>query len=179
MKIGNSAENTLVTNVQDSNRSKFKIQATGKAFSILSNALYQHKVKAVVREIGCNAYDAHIDAGTTATPFLVTLPCKEDPHFTVRDFGIGLAEDKFVEIYTTYFGSSKADSNDHTGGLGLGSKTPFIMSKSFTVHSYYNGTDYMWHSFVNDNGEPDVMMLHSKPTTEPNGLKVIVPIVKA
>lgn len=176
MKIGNSAENTLVTNVDDTKRNKFKIQATGKAFSILSNALYQHKVKAVVREIGCNAYDAHIDAGNTQTPFVVTLPCKEDPHFTVRDYGIGLAEDKFVEIYTTYFGSSKADSNDHTGGLGLGSKTPFIMSKSFTVHSYYNGTEYMWHSFVNDNGEPDVMMLHSKATTEPNGLKVIVPI---
>lgn len=176
MKIGNSAENTLVTNAPDANRSKFKIQATGKAFSILSNALYQHKVKAVVREIGCNAFDAHIDANNTAQPFDVTLPCKEDPHFTVRDYGIGLAEDKFVEIYTTYFGSSKADSNDHTGGLGLGSKTPFIMSKSFTVHSYFNGTEYMWHSFVNDNGEPDVMMLHSKPTTEQNGLKVIVPI---
>ncbi len=175
MKVGSNTANTLITN-NTSKRNTFAINATGRAFSILSDALYQHKVKAVVREIGCNAYDAHIDAGTTATPFLVTLPCKEDPHFTVRDFGIGLAEDKFVEIYTTYFGSSKADSNDHTGGLGLGSKTPFIMSKSFTVHSYYNGTDYMWHSFVNDNGEPDVMMLHSKPTTEPNGLKVIVPI---
>lgn len=176
MKIGSTTENTLITNIEGDGKSKFKIAATGKAFQILSSSLYSYKTKAVVREIGCNAYDAHIDAGTTATPFLVTLPCKEDPHFTVRDFGIGLAEDKFVEIYTTYFGSSKADSNDHTGGLGLGSKTPFIMSKSFTVHSYYNGTDYMWHSFVNDNGEPDVMMLHSKPTTEPNGLKVIVPI---
>lgn len=176
MKIGTSASNTLVTNVPDQKREKFKIQATGKAFSILSNALYQHKVKAVVREIGCNAYDAHIDARNTQTPFDVSLPTKEDPHFKVRDYGIGLAEDKFVEVYTTYFGSSKSDSNDHTGGLGLGSKTPFIMSQSFTVHSYYNGTEYMWHSFVNDNGEPDVMLLTSRPTTEHNGLQVIVPI---
>lgn len=175
MKIGNSSENTLITNTESSGR-KYSIQSTGKAFQILSNALYQHKVKAVVREISCNAYDAHIDAGTTATPFTVSLPSKEDPHFRVRDFGIGLAEDKFVEVYTTYFGSSKADSNDHTGGLGLGSKTPFIMSKTFTVHSYYQGKEYMWHSYVNDNGEPDVVLLSTKDTTEPNGLLVIVPI---
>lgn len=175
MKIGNSSENTLITNTAASGR-KYSIQSTGKAFQILSNALYQHKVKAVVREISCNAYDAHIDAGTTSTPFTVSLPCKEDPHFRVRDFGIGLAEDKFVEVYTTYFGSSKADSNDHTGGLGLGSKTPFIMSKTFTVHSYYQGQEYMWHSYVNDNGEPDVVLLSTKDTTEPNGLLVIVPI---
>ena len=113
MKIGTSSSNTLITSTQNSN--KFKIQATGKAFSILSNALYQHKVKAVVREIGCNAYDAHIDAGTTATPFKVSLPTKEDPHFKVRDFGVGLAKDKFVDVYTTYFGSSKSDFNDHSG----------------------------------------------------------------
>lgn len=175
MKIGNSSENTLITNTEASGR-KYSIQSTGKAFQILSNALYQHKVKAVVREISCNAYDAHIDAGTTSTPFTVSLPSKEDPHFRVRDFGIGLAEDKFVEVYTTYFGSSKADSNDHTGGLGLGSKTPFIMSKTFTVHSYYQGKEYMWHSYVNDNGEPDVVLLSTKDTTEPNGLLVIVPI---
>lgn len=175
MKIGNSSENTLITNTAASGR-KYSIQSTGKAFQILSNALYQHKVKAVVREISCNAYDAHIDAGTTSTPFTVSLPSKEDPHFRVRDFGIGLAEDKFVEVYTTYFGSSKADSNDHTGGLGLGSKTPFIMSKTFTVHSYYQGKEYMWHSYVNDNGEPDVVLLSTKDTTEPNGLLVIVPI---
>lgn len=175
MKIGNSSENTLITNTESSGR-KYSIQSTGKAFQILSNALYQHKVKAVVREISCNAYDAHIDAGTTATPFTVSLPSKEDPHFRVRDFGIGLAEDKFVEVYTTYFGSSKSDSNDHTGGLGLGSKTPFIMSKTFTVHSYYGGKEYMWHSYVNDNGEPDVVLLSTKDTTEPNGLLVIVPI---
>lgn len=176
MKIGNSAENTLITNISGGQSSKFKIQATGKAFSILSNALYQYKTKAVVREVGCNAYDAHISACNTDRPFDVSLPCKEDPHFRVRDYGIGLAEDKFIEIYTTYFGSSKSDSNDHTGGLGLGSKTPFIMSKAFTVHSFYEGTEYMWHSFVNDNGEPDVLLLNKKSTTEPNGLLVVVPI---
>ena len=174
MKIGTSSSNTLITSTGSSN--KFKIEATGKAFTILSSALYQYKVKAVVREIGCNAYDAHIDAKNTQTPFHVSLPTKEDPHFKVRDFGVGLAKDKFVDVYTTYFGSSKSDSNDHTGGLGLGSKTPFIMSKTFTVHSYYDGIEYMWHSYVNDNGEPDITLLLEKETTEPNGLHVIVPI---
>lgn len=176
MKIGTTNSNTLITNIPDQKRHKFSVQASGKMFTVLSDSLYQHKVKAVVREIGCNAYDAHIDANNTSQPFDVTLPCEADPFFRVRDYGIGLSEDRFVEVYTTYFGSTKSETNDHTGGLGLGSKTPFIMSKTFTVHSYYNGTEYVWNAFVNDNGEPDVVLLASQETDQPNGLLVSVPI---
>ena len=177
MKLNNNALGaSLQTNVPSENRHRFQIVATGSAFKILSDSLYTHKVAAVVREISCNAYDAHVMVGTTDKPFHVTLPTVSHPTFIVRDYGPGLEKDKFVEVFTTYFQSSKQDSNDFIGCLGLGSKTPFIMSPSFTVHNFHDEHEQVWQAFVNDTGEPDIQLLSVHPSSEPSGLKVVVPI---
>ena len=115
--------------------SGFKIQASSKAFDILSSNIYQNKVRAVVREISCNAVDAHTAAGNP-DPIKVHLPTTLEPHFSVRDFGIGLSDEDVREIFTTYFCSTKTSSNDFVGALGLGSKSPFCLVDSFTVTSY-------------------------------------------
>lgn len=177
MKINNNALGaSLQTNVPSENRHRFQIVATGSAFKILSDSLYTHKVAAVVREISCNAYDAHVMVDAIDKPFHVTLPTVSHPKFIVRDFGPGLEKDKFVEVFTTYFQSSKQDSNDFIGCLGLGSKTPFIMSPSFIVHNFHDGHEQVWQAFVNDTGEPDIQLLSVHPSSEPSGLKVVVPI---
>ena len=41
--------------------SKFKIKATGKAFRILSDGLYSDKVRAIIRELSCNAFDSRYE----------------------------------------------------------------------------------------------------------------------
>ena len=38
----------------------FRIEASSKAFEILANNLYKDKILAVVRELSCNAFDAHV-----------------------------------------------------------------------------------------------------------------------
>ena len=63
----------------------FTIKATGKAFRILSDGLYSDKILAVVRELSCNAYDAHVAAGMFV-PFEVHLPHALEPWFSVKDF---------------------------------------------------------------------------------------------
>ena len=42
---------------------EFRIRNSAKAFNILSSGLYANKVKAVVRELSCNAVDSHAAAG--------------------------------------------------------------------------------------------------------------------
>ena len=42
-------------------------------------------------------------------------------------------------LYTTYFRSTRNNSNDSVGCLGLGSKAPFAYTDSFTVEAYLNG----------------------------------------
>ena len=37
---------------------EFTIAASAKAFKILSSNLYQNKIRAIVRELSCNAFDA-------------------------------------------------------------------------------------------------------------------------
>ena len=154
---------------------EFRIPASGKAFKILSANLYQNKIRAFVRELSANAYDAHIAAGHPEKPFDVHLPSSIDPMFWIRDYGIGLSEESVMNLYTTYFESTKAESNDYVGALGLGSKSPFAYVDSFNVTSYFNGTITMYDMSIRD-GVPNVAVLYQAETTEPNGMKITLPI---
>ena len=155
----------------DFKTSGFKIQASAKAFEILSSNIYTNKVRAVIREYNCNAYDAHVASGTER-PWTVHLPTRLEPHFSVRDFGTGLSDEQVREIFTTYFHSTKTDSNAFVGALGLGSKSAFSLVDSFSVVSYYNGTKNDYSCYKDEYGEPQVALLCSNDTDEPNGIEV-------
>lgn len=174
MKIVTGASETT-SNIQSTGRT-YTIQASGKAFKVLSSSLYNHKILAVVREISCNARDAHAMVGKLDQPFLVKLPSSEDLHLTIRDYGPGLSPEDVMGMYTTYFGSTKTGDNDQIGGFGLGSKSPLSYSTSFQVSTYFNGLKTTFLSFQNDNGEPDIYQLAQQDTAEPNGLEVIIPV---
>lgn len=150
----------------------FKIAANAKAFEILSSKLYANPKLAIVRELSTNAYDAQVAAGNQDKAFVVHLPNTFEPFFSIRDYGTGLSPEDVEHIYTTYFASTRTDSNDFTGALGLGSKSPFSYTDQFTVTSYYNGTLYCYSAFKNENGEPTIALLHSDMTDELNGVEV-------
>lgn len=152
---------------------EFKIKATAKAFNILSSGLYSDKIKAVIRELSCNAYDAHVAAGKADVPFEIKLPTNLEPVFYVKDFGTGLSEEDVFSLYTTYFDSTKSDSNDFVGALGLGSKSPFSYTNSFTIESRYRGRKYVFNAFLNETGLPEIAKLADEATDEPNGLTVL------
>jgi hypothetical protein len=151
----------------------FTINASPKAFEILSSNIYTHKVRAVIREISCNAYDAHKMVNNPA-PFDVHLPTTYEPWFSVRDYGPGIPDSLIGKVYTTYFWSDKTDSNDFIGGLGLGSKSPLSLVDSFTVTSYVNGVESVYSIFKGPDNTPQRVRLSQNPTNEPNGLLVKV-----
>lgn len=161
-----------------SNREDFKIKTSAKSFQILSNNLYSDKIKAVCREYLCNAIDAHKLNGNT-NPFKVTFPysdgLEENLLWSVRDFGPGLSEEDIQRLFCTYFSSSKDDSNEFTGALGLGCKSGFAYSTSFYVTSWNNGTEskYIMNS---ENGIPSCFKLYAKESTDPSGLCVEIPV---
>jgi len=151
--------------------SGFTIAQTSKMFKILSDSLYSDKVMAVIRELSTNAYDSHISAGNK-NPFKVTLPTAANPNFIVRDYGTGLSQTDMESLYTTYGASNKNDSNDFVGCLGLGSKSPFAYTKSFTTSSYFNGRKYTYIAAIDDNGVPTLNLFDVSKTNEPNGLEI-------
>jgi hypothetical protein len=150
----------------------FTIAANAHAFEILSSRLYTDTMLAIVRELSTNAADAHTEAGNSDKPFDVHLPNMMEPYFSIRDYGTGLSPEAVDKVYTTYFESTRNNSNDFTGALGLGSKSPFSYTDMFTVVSYHNGTAYTYSAFKGEAGEPTVALMDERPTDQPNGLEI-------
>ena len=164
------ADKVVLSNV--SAAGEFRIRNSSKAFKILSDGLYSNKIRAVIRELSCNALDSHVAAGKKSTPFDVHLPSVFEPWFAVRDYGVGLSADQVNNIYTTYFESTKTDSNDFIGALGLGSKSPFSYTDNFTVTATRNSIQNIFSAYINDQGVPSVVQMSSVVTDEPNGVEV-------
>lgn len=171
MIINNSPQNQAVlSNVGQIG--EFRIRNSAKAFNILSSGLYANKIRAIIRELSCNAVDSHAAAGKQATPFDVHLPNTLEPWFSIRDYGTGLSHDQVTSIYTTYFESTKTDSNDFIGALGLGSKSPFSYTDNFTVTAVKDGRKGIYTAFINEHGVPSIALMHEEASTEPAGVEV-------
>lgn len=155
---------------------KARIKINRQSFKILYGDLYSDKIRAVVRELSTNAHDSHVKAGKPESPFEIHLPNALEPYFYVKDFGTGLSSEQVYGekdgIYITFCDSDKVHSDDFTGCLGLGSKSPLTYTDNFSVESNYNGVKYSYAMFLDDEGEPCITPLGQCDTTEPNGLKV-------
>lgn len=170
-----SNERDFSSNLQSAGNG-FTVKASPKAFDILSSGIYSDKEKAIVRELVCNAYDSHVDAGKLDTPFHVHVPNDIVPVFYVEDFGLGLSTDDVLKLYTSYFTSTKTESNDVVGALGLGSKSPFAYTDTFTVESTYQGVRTQFVAYKDADGLPMISEMGSTKVDAPNGLKVSVGI---
>lgn len=174
MKLHNDA--APIERIGMGEASEFRIKATAKAFRILSSGLYKDKIGAIVRELSANAYDAHKAANTVSTPFHVHIPNAMEPFFSIRDFGPGLDPDQVHDIYTTYFESTKSDSNEYVGALGLGCKSPFSYVNSFNIVSRTGGMRRTYDVFISEAGIPAIALRSEIESDEPTGLEVIVPV---
>ena len=156
---------------------EFTIATTPELFGLLSDGLYTDKILAVIRELSCNAWDAHKEVGNEDTPFTIHLPNDIEPWFSIRDFGTGLSHKDVLGLYTTYGGSTKQHTNDLIGGLGVGSKSPFAYGDSFTVTAYFEGEKRMYTAFLAGDGRPSIAVMGvPENTKEENGLEVSFPV---
>ena len=139
---------------------------------MLTNNLYSDKALAIVRELACNAYDSHVAAGCASRPIELILPTRLNPQLVIKDFGTGLDHDQILNIYTRFFESTKTESNDFVGQLGLGSKSPFSMFKSFTVEARKNGVRRTYTAFLNEEGIPTIAQMGEVAEDCENGVTV-------
>lgn len=171
MILSNAPQNeAIVSNVGEIG--EFRIRNSAKAFSILSSGLYANKIRAIIRELSCNAVDSHAAANKKDVPFDVHLPNTLEPYFSIRDYGTGLSHDQVTNIYTTYFESTKTASNEFIGALGLGSKSPFSYTDNFTVTAIKDGRKGIYTAFINEQGVPSIALMMEEATDEPAGVEV-------
>lgn len=154
----------------------FRMAETAEFFTVLSDTLYSNKKLAVVREVICNAWDAHIKAGKKDMPVRITLNDKE---LVIEDQGPGIPEDAIVDIYCTYGKSTKVQDDDQTGGFGLGSKAPFAYTSHFTVTNRHRGFRTIYavsRGSTQTGGKPDIRQMVRVPD-DTTGVTVTIPLV--
>jgi hypothetical protein len=154
----------------------FTIAATAEFFTVLSKTLYSDEKLAVVREVLCNAWDAHIMIGRTDLAIEIELT---ETSLVIRDFGPGIHDDKIDDTYCKYGGTTKLADEKQTGGFGLGCKAPFAYSDHFTVESNHQGVKHVYgisRGSSETDGAPDLRVMVKVPTTDV-GLAVTIPVL--
>lgn len=177
MKI-NETKNTIIR-TEDFEESFFGIdnnEDMAHIFNILRSKIYSDKILAVIREYSTNAQDAHVLAGTPDRPITVKLPTNYSPYFTVRDFGPGLSEEAVRSVYVKYGKSTKRDSNDYNGQLGLGCKAGFAYGDSFLISSFQNGIRKDFECYIDETKIGKINKLQEVETAEENGILISIPV---
>jgi hypothetical protein len=175
MIIESDIENkpTLSSAITDTNQ--FSIKNSAKAFYILSTSLYSDPILAILRELGCNARDSHVQAGQTK-PWRLHLPSIVNPMLEIEDYGVGLDHESVMTMFTTFFESTKTSSNEFVGALGLGSKSPFSYTDNFTIVATKNGERNSYAAYKTDQGVPAIARLHTEKTDAENGVLIQIAV---
>lgn len=168
-------ESNLPANLESK---KFNVIVSDKTFSVLFDTLYQDKIRSVQRELFSNAIDSHVAAGCLDVPIYVQLPTALEPTFRVRDYGTSLSHDDIMGVYSNVFGTTKDGTNEQVGYLGLGSKSPYSYTDSFTVKAYMDGEVRTYLAALDNDRIPTITHTGTKNTTEPTGLEVSFPVRK-
>jgi hypothetical protein len=175
--IATTKPNTVTTQgIQ--NTVSFGIKESGIAhiFNVLRNQLYTDKVTAIQREYATNAADAHVEAGCADRPIEVTLPSRFNLQFKVRDFGLSLSDDEIQDVYAFYGESTKRNTNEQTGMLGIGSKSAFAYGDNFVINSFIDGKKHTHNAFIDDTQVGQIAKLGVEDTDEENGVEIVIPV---
>ena len=159
-------------------RGTFGISMRNQAhiMEILRDTLYSDKVLAVLREYGANAWDAHRMSRKANVPIKVTMPTTMSPTLCIRDFGTGLTREEILEVYTQYGESTKRDSDDGVGMMGIGSKSAFAYSDTFTVTSWCEGKKKIYVAILDESNEGEINLLYEEDCGDETGVEISVPV---
>lgn len=147
-------------------------------FRILRGTLYSAKERALVREYYSNARDAHVDAGCPDRPVKIVLPTEISPTFTIRDFGKGLSEQDIYTVYSKYGKSTKRNSNTTIGFMGIGAKSAFCYTDTFTITSFHAGIKSVYVSVLDETDIGRIDKLYEEPCEQETGIEISIPVQK-
>lgn len=175
MEVSNVQQFTSSVTIGAQQHIAMGISDSPEFFQILSASLYKNPKLAMVREVICNAWDAHIAAGKEDTPVSILL---KDSTLIIRDYGHGIPHELIGQIYGVYGGSTKKKESGATGGFGLGCKSPFAYQDTFIVTSFHANRKVVYSmnkSSIEHGGRPAIIPMVDIPTDE-TGIEVKIQI---
>jgi hypothetical protein len=161
---------------QDSIGMSLDLDSAQILMQMLSKNLYSDSIGSTIRECASNALDSHRRVGIDK-PIIVSFERNsgDNYEFSVEDFGIGLDADDVKNIISKYGKSTKRNSNTELGMMGLGFKAPLAYSSSFYFICRKDGVERKYMMYEGEDVNT-IDLLYEQPTTESNGVKVIVPV---
>lgn len=136
--------------------------------------LYSNPIRTLTQEYICNARDAHREVGQTK-PIEIDVPTRFNPVLKIRDFGPGLSPERVKNVFVYYGSSTKRETDEQTGGFGIGAKSAWAYTDSFIIHSYHNGTHYAFNA-NRANGLGTLTVLFEQFTTKANGVCIEIAV---
>jgi len=154
-------------------RGAFGISRENLAYvASLLRDLYSNKARALLREYHSNGADAHVEAGIPDRPVKVVLPTEISPIMVVRDWGPGLSEENMYAVFSQYGASTKRETNDQHGMMGIGSKAAFSLTDSFQVTSWFNGVKTVYIAYLDESDMGMLDKVHESPCEDETGLEI-------
>jgi hypothetical protein len=150
------------------------VDATAHLMGVLTE-LYEDAEYAVIREYATNARDSHVQAGELSRAIEVTTPSELSPVFKVRDYGVGLDLEDIRAIYSQYGASTKRNTNDAVGMLGLGCKSALAYTAAFTLRAIKDGHAITVNVARDDEGGGTMTVLDQAGTSDEDGVEVLIP----
>lgn len=142
--------------------------------TLLSSNLYSNPQQSFIREIVSNAWDSHVEAGTTNLPVIISIENNNSKRsITIRDYGTGLSPEIFKEVYCNIGSSTKRDSNEYIGGFGIGKYSSLACSNIVYITSYYNKIAYNY-IMIKESNTITTNLVNETKTDEKNGVEVTI-----
>jgi hypothetical protein len=178
MKLSTN-KNTLATNIDKAADFGINDNDLSHIMGILRSQIYSDKLLAVIREYSTNAMDANKEAGYTG-PINVTIPNAFQPTLSFRDYGKGMSDEEVINTYIKYGNSTKRNSNDYTGCLGIGSKAGFAYGDTFTIISYQRKYITTWLARIDESKRGTISIVNQvlNKSNIKTGVEIQVPIRK-
>lgn len=152
------------------------VKDSAHIMGLLRDSIYTDKIKAVLREYSSNAWDANRAAGRGDVPIYVHLPTEDEPTLIIRDQGPGLSKEDVFQLYTQYGASTKRFDDDSVGTLGIGSKSGFAYSDTFSVTSWHNGMKMHFVAVLDVTEKGLMNLLHETPCGKTTGVEIKIAV---
>lgn len=134
--------------------------------------LYADRRLAVVREYVSNAVDATRVAGSTEA-VAITSPTILEPNLIITDRGTGMSVEEVEATFLAFAASTKRDTNDLVGGLGVGAKSAWAITESFLIDTVKDGRRTLVRAARDLSHQ---VLLAGEPTDLPTGTTISIPV---
>lgn len=155
--------------------------------TLLTSNLYSNPLHSFLRETIANAWDSHVEANNTNTPVILLIEetDKEEGSYSnnytlrfsyrlsIRDFGTGLSKERFETIYKNIGSSTKRDSDEYIGCLGIGRFSALACKDQVNITSFYDGKRFNYLMYKNG-GRISIDQMSVTEGDFKNGLEVSI-----